>query len=194
MERWQEFLWTVVLSFDINANQLFDKIQNDRNKIDGFVESTISYHITIYQAKFATQDKDYIIWELQSIKKDHLPFDMQISGLNKKWNYIGLRFNKSQNIYNLQDGVIKLLNTYRDGRIKSTYINNVEWFSDAEKYMIELYGYPYVYDEFVPHVTLWTMDNVDEHMAKMYILEWNIYISQMEFVIFCDGNKEIIKL
>ena len=190
------FLGTTILEVTEDSKKLLHNIALWWQKDADFVPTNIDYHITLYQAKYALEDENNIIdTYMKYISQDTLPASLKIDWLNSKWNYRGVRLKKDELLENLQDIIVMHSNRYREGRIKSTYMKDRTWYTSKENDMIDIFWYPFVYEAFVPHITLGALndDTVDVNDCNILQLD-SIHIKSLSFVIQKEWDKQIVPL
>ncbi|MFA7285113.1 MAG: DUF1045 domain-containing protein, partial [Candidatus Absconditabacterales bacterium] len=156
------FLGTVIFTL---PEQTISELQGNTKELEGAFETVGSLpepHITLYQAKFPVVQKNAVVEELAQICSQCAAPRFEYVGPNIKNNYIGLAFRRTESLMVLHETIVKTLNPIRSGAIKSVYIERRSEFSPLEQEMIDTRGYPYVFDNYIPHIALVLLANGDD--------------------------------
>lgn len=185
------FLGTVIITL---PEQILSELQENMNKLEHEFETAWSLpepHITLYQAKFPISQKDAVIDQLTQICSQFAAPELKCVWPNIKNNYVGIAFQRSDSLMLLHEKVVKTLNPIRNGTIKSVYIERRSEFSQLEQEMIDTRGYPYVFDNYMPHsalVLLAKTDDIDRAISRIHVP--NAFVAKsVQLVIYHDGVK-----
>jgi hypothetical protein len=128
-------------------------------------------HATIYHVKFPLENKDKVTSVVESIVKQTSPVHFDPIGINEKFNFVGIGFEKTDVIKDIHEKIVTELNPLREGVIGKKYIEKFTTYSEKERVYINTYGYPYVFDEYRPHVTVAYLEHgADMEEVKSMIL------------------------
>lgn len=127
-------------------------------------------HLTLYVGDFQqfTEWKDGFSRILKTIENDNFQLEIEqwlefkndvVTGkhtLACKINDMGVfRLRK------IQDTIVNFLNNYRNKNIITRYESNFSRFNEIEKKNIEIYGFPFIGDIWIPHVTIASFNETD---------------------------------
>lgn len=153
-------------------------------------------HITIYHVKFPKINKEEVLRIVESIAEKTRPVLFQPRDVNVKFTFVGVGFDITESIKELHKNIVTKLNPLREGIIKKTYIQKADNYTSTEKAYIDEYGYPYVFDEYKPHITLVNLEDEKDVEKAKEMIRWDqpFLISELT-VLFSekDQNGNIIK-
>jgi hypothetical protein len=86
---------------------------------------------------------------------------------------VAFRFEKNEEIEGLHQEIVGKLNSLREGKIKSSYEDPGQMYSDKEKNQIKDFGYPYVMELYNPHLTIIALENDSDAPNVAKSLSWN---------------------
>ncbi len=153
-------------------------------------------HITIYQCKINQADLDQVITYLKDLGKLFKEVIFENSHISIKNQYVGIAYKQSDAITFIHEKIVKGINEFRGNFIRSTYIENKNKYSEEEQTYINTYGYPYVLDNYIPHLTLFAFENKEDikNIDTENIVLENFASSQFEIIIKDKDKKEIYKI
>lgn len=153
-------------------------------------------HLTLFLGEF-WEDKIFLIdKELERISRRKKPFKMEIEGINfledKVWKSptIAFIFKKNRNFRDVQKEVIEKLNEYRNKKspIDKNILNAMKRFSKEEIANLKKYGYPYSWNNWVPHVTITTTKKTNFksifNLLKKFDSRFKLKINGLTLYIF----------
>jgi 2'-5' RNA ligase len=163
-----------------------------------FVSEFVVYtpHVTIYQAEFPTKNNASVLQYIEKISASVMehPISFIPTGVNVRGRYVAIAFQNTNDIAVLHRQVVESLNSLREGLIKKNYRQSSSGFSDKEEMNIRLWGYPYVMEEYKPHLTILALENGDksEEVAKEIRFSRSFSVNQLRVVqssVDSSGNK-----
>ncbi len=186
------FLGTIVFGLPKQMVSVVGSLSKDLESHFETQEQLVEPHITIYQAKFPIQSKESVIQALHKICSQHVPLMFKYLKPNIKNKFVGIALKKTKLINKLHEDVVQTLNPLRQGALKSVYVERRNEFSVSEQNMIDKRGYPYVFDEYIPHITLCLLANIDDTIlaSKSIIGIQDFMVDKIQLIVYSNGVKE----
>lgn len=153
-------------------------------------------HVSLYNATFPDYNLSDIKNTLNIIFQNAKTLELVPEKIKYKYNFISIVFKKTDNISNLQDVIIDRLNPLREGMLQSKYIEQAEVYSAEELSNAHLYGYPFCRDQFSPHMTIATLEDISDAEQAINELEWKKPISLTKAsvrILFTNDKGEKIR-
>lgn len=123
----------------------------------------IEPHITMYMGLFPEKNFELIFRELSFVLSDYPQFKVKMSEFRLTSDgYLFWDVEKSLRIIELHKEIINSLNSLREGLLREKYKTSLNDFSQAEQANINKFGFPFVLEEFKPHLTLGKISGVSD--------------------------------
>ncbi len=150
-------------------------------------------HITVYQCKIPAEYLQQVIMKVEELAKQYTSFKFNPAGLNIKNEYVGVGYQKTPEIEDFHKQVIEILNGFRNGLVRSTYIEKRGSYSPQEQNYIDQYGYPYVFECYKPHIALVALvDKIETSLIDLNMVSTKSFTSiNIEIIIVSDDGKTI---
>lgn len=147
-------------------------------------------HITIYHVKFPRANKEKVLAIVESIANETKSMAFRPEKVNVKFNFLGITFEVTDSIQELHENIVTQLNPLREGIIKNTYIEKAESYSSTEREYIAKYGYPYVFTEYRPHITIVNLEHESDIENAKEIIQWSTPFSVNELTVLFSEKDE----
>ncbi len=148
-------------------------------------------HITIYQCKIPENDLQDALNKIEKLALTTLAVEFIANGVNIKNEYIGIKYEKTSTIDLFHQGIIKLLNPFRQGSVRSTYVEKRDSYLPEEQQNIDTFGYPYVMGLYQPHIALIALE--DKQVAQLInpndVPTISFKSNYIEVIMVIDGQK-----
>ncbi len=152
-------------------------------------------HISLYNANFPEHNMYIIENIIKDISENISIINLLPERLNIKSKFISVVFKKTPEIEYLQNKIIDLLNPLREGMLKSKYIEKAEFYSERELFYAKTYGYPFCKDEFIPHMTVAEMNDIENSSNILKDIKWEnvVCVDKISLrILFTDDSGEKI--
>lgn len=154
--------------------------------------SSYTPHITIHQAEFPEKNEEEVLRLVQKIVEITNRIVFIPIGISSKKRYVAVNFKKTPAIAEFQEVLIKNLNPFREGALKDMYRESFRNFEGDEQENIQSWGYPYIFDSYSPHLTLISLEKIEDapEATKMIHWEQDFEVRQVEIVVSKEGVFE----
>lgn len=133
-----------------------------------FVLDNINFvpHITLYSPEYPLKNISKVFEKTGNVVKKLSHFTTQFNYARSHLGYIDITLEKTGELINLHEKIVKELNSLRENHIREKYLDskNLTQYSKQQKQYIEKYGHSEVFDSFIPHITLTRL--IDETIAQ----------------------------
>jgi len=149
-------------------------------EVEMFVLDGINFHphITVYAPEHPDIKVEEVLKAAEMISKTTPQASLRFMIGESRQGYIGIRFERSNEIQKLHENIVSKLNPLRQGHIRDKYQQdntalNME-FSDDQKRNIEAYGHSDVMSLYNPHMTIIRIGDEDRALKIAKNFEWSI--------------------
>ncbi|HNW34100.1 MAG TPA: 2'-5' RNA ligase family protein [Candidatus Ozemobacteraceae bacterium] len=123
-----------------------------------FAHGTIP-HVTLYMGLFPEQEIASVKGELAKIAAGTSPFQISLHGIKTgRDGYLFWNADVGTALRRLHEVIVTAINPLRRGAIRDKYLSGSNGFSEDERRNIREYGFPWVFQQFRPHLTIGCID------------------------------------
>ncbi len=133
-------------------------------------------HITIYSPEYPEKNLDKVLEKVAEIASNTEKVNLTLKGISSGQGFISVKFDYTQEIKKIHEGIILELNSLREGHIREKYTTDDYKmnFTQEQQENIKKYGYPDSMGLYFPHLTIIRLK--DEPSAKTISeeIKWDI--------------------
>ena len=133
-------------------------------------------HITIYSPEYPEKNLDKVLEKVAGITSSTEKVNLTLKGISSGQGFISIKFDYTQEIKKIHEGIVLELNSLREGHIRKKYASDDYKmnFNQGQQENIKKYGYPDSMGLYFPHLTIIRLK--DEPLAKTISKEirWDI--------------------
>jgi len=133
-------------------------------------------HITIYSPEYPEKNLDKMLEKVAEIASTTEKFKLTLKGISSSQGFISIKFDYTQEIKKIHEGIVLELNSLREGHIREKYTADdyKMSFTQEQQENIKKYGYPDSMSLYSPHLTIIRLK--DESLAKTISeeIKWDI--------------------
>lgn len=138
---------------DLNSLKKFFKEKTDKSM---YLNHLV--HSTIYVLNIEPNRLNYLIEEFESLKKVLSPLNAEITNwrvfendILTNLNTLCLEIDKNKDLKVLQEKVVKSFSKFHSKKMNNNFKGDLKFSNDK-------YGYPFVGDHWIPHITIGSLD------------------------------------
>ena len=163
---------------DIAEKAISLSSETSKNNEAFFVLDGIQFHphITIYSPEYPEKNLDKVLEKVAEIASKTEKVKLTLKGISSYQGFISIKFDYTEEIKKIHEGIVSELNFLREGHIREKYTtNNYKMnFTQEQQENIKRYGYPGSMALYSSHLTIVRLK--DERLAKAISKEikWDI--------------------
>ncbi len=132
-------------------------------------------HITIYSPEYPEKNLDKMLERVAEIANTTEKVNLTLKGISSGQGFISIKFDYTQEVKKIHEGIVLELNSLREGHIREKYTDDYKMsFTQKQQENIKKYGYPDSMSLYFPHLTIIRLK--DESLAKTISeeIKWDV--------------------